>query len=110
MRVDSKNESISVFSFCEPIRRDIYLISLSTHSPLEGVLINVKDLPNGTKWLAIVGYNRWAFEVSAGGGDGCGGEGRGGDLAFCIDFLGLSFTPHAISHLLLPLPLLLYRP
>lgn len=32
--------------------------------PFLGVLINVNDLPDGTQWLAIIGYIRWSFEVS----------------------------------------------
>lgn len=54
--------------------KETYLIFHSQYI-LEGVLINVGDLPTGLQWLAIIGYNRWAFEVSAGRGAGRRGEG-----------------------------------
>jgi ABC-type lipoprotein export system ATPase subunit len=71
------------------------------------VLINVKDLPNGTEWLAIIGYNRWAFEVSANGGNGCGGEGGKGGLAFCLFHSHSAYHSHLSSSFLTSFLLLL---
>jgi hypothetical protein len=37
-----------------------------THTQVfNGVLINVSDLPYGSRWVADIGYNRYAFEALA---------------------------------------------
>lgn len=91
------------FTFWTPIFVERNLLDLVSHpkSVLEGVLINVGDLPTGTQWLAIIGYNRWAFEVSASRGVGRGGEGGEGVLLPVLILAHHSYIP---PYLLSPSP------
>ncbi len=66
------NIIFTVFNGTHSMGGHVYPSIHSSHSPTHlltskpyplGVLINVDDLPKGSKWLAAIGFSRWSFEV-----------------------------------------------